>query len=45
MTMQKTVQGKQGLKDIVPSRTWDNLVQNFLFEDSLEMIVVAKIVA
>lgn len=45
MTMQKTVQGRQGLKDILPNATRDNLIQNFLFEDSLEMVVVAKFVA
>lgn len=44
MTMQKTVQGKQWLKDFLPNSTWDNLVQNFLFEDTLEMIIVAKFV-
>jgi hypothetical protein len=45
ITMQKTVQGKQGLKDLIPSTTRDNVVQKFLFEDSIEMIATAKITA
>ena len=44
MTMQKTVQWKQWLKDFLPNSTWDNLVQNFLFEDTLEMVIVAKFI-
>ena len=45
MTMQKTVQGKQGLKDLIPNSTRDNVVQNFLFEDSIELIATAKVTA
>lgn len=45
MTMQKTVEGKQWLKDLIPNSTRDNVVQNFLFEDSIELIATAKVTA
>ncbi len=45
MTMQKTVQGRQWLKDLIPNSTRDNVVQNFLFEDSIELIAMAKVTA
>lgn len=45
MTMQKTVKGQQEFKDLVPNTNRDNVIQNFLFEDSLEMIVTARVTA
>jgi Protein of unknown function (DUF4230) len=45
MIMQKTVQWKQWLKDLIPNSTRDNVVQKFLFEDSIEMIATAKVTA
>lgn len=45
MTMQKTIVWKQWLKDLIPNKTRDNVVQNFLFEDTIEMIATAKITA
>lgn len=44
-TSQKVVAWKQEFKDFFPDASRDNLVQNFLFEDSMEMIIEAKITA
>lgn len=45
MTLQKTVEGKNWLKDLIPNSSRDNVVQNFLFEDTIELIATAKITA
>lgn len=45
MNMQKTVEGKKWLEDILPNRDWDNVMQSFLFGDKIELIAYAEIVA
>lgn len=45
MTMQKTIVWTQWLKDFIPNSNRDNIVQNFLFEDRIEMIATAKVTA
>jgi hypothetical protein len=45
MTLQKIVKGKQAFRDLLPASMWDNALQNFLFEDSLDMIATAEITA
>lgn len=45
MTLQKVVRGKQAFRDLLPDSLRDNALQDFLFEDSLDMIATAEIVA
>ncbi|MBP6086046.1 hypothetical protein KA478_02455 [Patescibacteria group bacterium] len=45
MTLQKVVRGKQAFRDLLPESLRDNALQDFLFEDSLDMIATAEIVA
>lgn len=45
MSMQKTVEWKNGLEDLLPGRNWDNTIQNFLFWDKIQLIAYAEVVA
>lgn len=45
MTLEKEVEGQQGLSDLVPGYNFDNTIQKFLFQDSIKMIAYAEIVA
>ncbi len=45
MSMQKIVEWKQWLEDLVPGKNWDNMIQNFLFEDSIKITAYADIIA
>ncbi len=45
MTLQKVVRGRQAFRDLLPESLRDNALQDFLFEDSLDMIATAEIVA
>jgi hypothetical protein len=45
MTLEKIVEWKQWLEDLIPGKNWDNVIQKFLFQDSIQMIAYADIVA
>lgn len=45
MSMQKVVEGKQWLQDILPGKNWDNMLQSFLFGDKIELVAYAEVVA
>jgi Protein of unknown function (DUF4230) len=45
MRVEKIVEGKQGLVDLLPNYSFDNVVQKFLFEDSLQMVAYGDIAA
>jgi hypothetical protein len=45
MTLQKVVEWKQWLQDLLPGKNWDNVIQKFLFQDSIQIVAYADIVA
>lgn len=45
MSMQKIIAGKKAFEDLLPGNTVDNAIQNFLFEDSLQLVAYADITA
>lgn len=45
MHMQKVVEGKQWLEDLLPANDWDNTLQEFLFGDSMQLVAYAEVVA
>ena len=45
MTLAKNVEWKQWLEDLLPGKNRDNMVQNFLFEDSIQITAYADIIA
>lgn len=43
--LEKVVEGRQGLADLIPGYAIDNMVQEFFFKDSIKMIAYAEIVS
>ncbi len=45
MNLQKIVEGKKWLEDILPNKDRDNLIQTFFFGDKIQLVAYAEIVA